>query len=189
MVMCHFYSDIWILFLVLDLLIEVVSYCFSIFQIKEHLERECPNTEIKCPFHIVGCTYEVWQLFVVEKYRQHRAISRRVVGKSARINPERYCGCFWIHCSSKKFERMVLEAIDVRLRVLKESNNRRFDSNSARKSVLIISHITFQDCRVHIFSDNLTWNSCILQGLWNTWVSLVKNQFHHHYIIDDDYDN
>ena len=159
MVMCHFYSDIWILFLVLDLLIEVVSYCFSIFQIKEHLERECPNTEIKCR------------------------------NQSARINPERYCGCFWIHCSSKKFERMVLEAIDVRLRVLKESNNRQFDSNSARKSVLIISHITFQDCRVHIFSDNLTWNSCILQGLWNTWVSLVKNQFHHHYIIDDDYDN
>ena len=28
-------------------------------------------------------------------------------------------------------------------------------------SVLIISHITFRDCRVHIFSDNLTRNSCI----------------------------
>ena len=31
-----------------------------------------------------------------------------------------------------------------------------------RKSVLIISHITFRDCRVHIFSDNLSRNSCIL---------------------------
>ena len=41
------------------LLLEVVSYCFSISQIEEHWEKECPNTEIKCPFHIVGCTYEV----------------------------------------------------------------------------------------------------------------------------------
>ena len=103
------------------LLLEVVSYCFSIFQIEEHLEKECPNTEIKCPFHIVGCTYEVWQLFVGEKYRQHRAISREVVGKSARINPERSCGNFWIHCSSKKFERMALETIDLCLRVLRKA--------------------------------------------------------------------
>lgn len=41
------------------LLLEVVSYCFSFFQIEGHLEKECPNTEIKCPFHVVGCTYEV----------------------------------------------------------------------------------------------------------------------------------
>ena len=38
---------------------------------------------------------------------------------------------------------------------------RRFDSYSVRKSVLIVSHITFRDCRVHIFSDNLSRNSCI----------------------------
>ena len=30
-----------------------------------------------------------------------------------------------------------------------------------RNSVLIISHITFRGCRVHIFSDNLSRNSCI----------------------------
>ena len=45
--------------------------------------------------------------------------------------------------------------MDVCLRVLKESNKSRFDSYSVRKSVLIISHITFRDCRVHSFSDNL----------------------------------
>ena len=89
-------------------------------------------------------------------------ISRKVVGKSARDNSERYCGWFWVHCSSKKFERMAREAMDVCLRVLKESNKSRFDSYSVRKSVLIISHITFRDCRVHIFSDNLSWTSCIL---------------------------
>ena len=39
------------------------------------------------------------------------------------------------------------------LRVLKESNKSRFDSYSVRKSALIISHITFRDCRRHIFSE------------------------------------
>ena len=56
---------------------------------------------------------------------------------------------------------MTQEATDVCLRVLKESNNSRFDSYRVRNSVLIISHITFQDCRMHILSDNLSGNSCI----------------------------
>ena len=52
--------------------------------------------------------------------------------------------------------------MDVCLRVLKESNKSKFDSyNAARNSVSIISHITFRDCQVHIFSDNLSRNSCI----------------------------
>ena len=45
--------------------------------------------------------------------------------------------------------------------LLKESSKSRFDNYSVRNSVLIISHITFRDCRVHIFSDNLSRNSCI----------------------------
>ena len=36
-----------------------------------------------------------------------------------------------------------------------------------RNSVLIISHIAFWDCRVHIFPDNLSRNSCI---------SYIKNE-------------
>ena len=54
--------------------------------------------------------------------------------------------------------------MDVCLRVLKESNKSRFDSYSVRNSVLIISHITFWDCRMHIASDNLSRNSCILEA-------------------------
>ena len=42
---------------------------------------------------------------------------------------------------------MAREAMAVYLRVLKESNKSRFDSYS----VLIISHITFRDCRVQFF--------------------------------------
>ena len=57
--------------------------------------------------------------------------------KSARDNPERYCGWFWIHCSSNKSERMTQGNMDVRLRLLKESNKSRFDNYSVRNSVLI----------------------------------------------------
>ena len=89
------------------------------------------------------------------------AISRKVVGKSARDNPERHCGWFLVHCFSKKFQTMARQAMDICLRVLKESNKSRFDSYSVRNSVLIISHITFWDCRVHSFSNNLSRNSCI----------------------------
>ena len=93
----------------------------------------------------------------------YTAISRKVVGESARDNPEKYCGLFWVRCSSKKFERMAREAIDVCLRMLKKGNNGRFDNCSVRNSVLIISHITFRGCRVHIFSDNLSQNSSITE--------------------------
>ena len=77
---------------------------------------------------------------------------------------EKGCGWFLVHCFSKKFQTMAREAMDVCLRVLKESNKSRFDSYSIRNSVLIISHITFWDCRVHSFSDNLSRNSCIRYG-------------------------
>ena len=59
---------------------------------------------------------------------------------------------------------MAREAMDVCLRVPKESNKSRCDSHSIRNSVLIISHITFRDCRMHIFSDNLSRNSCISEA-------------------------
>ena len=53
---------------------------------------------------------------------------------------------------------MAREVMDICLRLLKESNK---GSYSVRNGVLIISHITFRDCHVHIFSDNLSRNSCI----------------------------
>ena len=55
---------------------------------------------------------------------------------------------------------MARVAMDLCLRVLKKSNKSRFDSYSLGNSVLIISHITFRFCRVHIFCDKLSRNSC-----------------------------
>ena len=71
---------------------------------------------------------------------------------------------------------MAREAMDVCFRVLKESNKSRFYSYSVRKSALIISHITFRDCRVHSFSDNLSRNSCInnIQRIINQDVTRLK---------------
>ena len=80
------------------------------------------------------------------------------------------------HCSSKKLERMALEVMDVCLRLLKESNKGRFDSYSVRNAVLILSHITFRDCRVHIFSENLSRNSCILRREASKYISSAMNQ-------------
>ena len=89
------------------------------------------------------------------------AISRKVVGKSARDNPKRDCGWFWVHFSSKKFERMALEAMDMCLRVLKESTTNQFDSFNRQEQC--IDHIPC--ClsglsRAH-FYDNLSRNSCM----------------------------
>ena len=46
---------------------------------------------------------------------------------------QRYCGWFLVHCFSKKFQRMARDAMDVCLRVLKESNKSGFDGYSVRK--------------------------------------------------------
>ena len=99
------------------------------------------------------------------------AISRKVVRKSACDNPERYYGWFWVHCSSNTFARMAREAMELCLRLLRESNKSEFDSYIVRKSVSIISHITFWVCRMHTFSDNLSQNSCI-------WDNTVSGSFH-----------
>ena len=55
--------------------------------------------------------------------------------------------------SSRKFERMAREAMNVCLQVLKESSKSRFDSYSVRNSVFIdhISHYLSGLSRVHFF--------------------------------------
>ena len=85
-------------------------------------------------------------------YLSYTAISRKVVGKSARDHPERYLGWFCVHSSSsRKFERVAREAMEVCLRVLKKSSKSRFDGYSVRSSVLIISHISFKIVACTIF--------------------------------------
>ena len=86
---------------------------------------------------------------------QYTAISRKVVGKSAR-DKGIVGGFLKVHCSSKKFERMAEEAMGVCLRVLKEINKSRFDSYSVRNSVLINPILPFGIVAFTSFSDNLS---------------------------------
>ena len=96
------------------------------------------------------------------------AISRKVVGKSARDNPDRHCGWFRVLFFSKKFERIGTKGLGNVFASAKGKQQKYSRSLSvvqtatvARNSVLIIPHFTFRDCRVHIFSDNLSRSSCI----------------------------
>ena len=57
--------------------------------------------------------------------------------------------------------------MDICLRVMKESKRSRFDSWSVRNSILIISHITFRDCRVHIFPTTFLEIAVSVQGFPN----------------------
>ena len=69
------------------------------------------------------------------------AVWRKVVGKSARDNPQRYCGWFCLPCSPKKFERMAREATDICSRVLMESSKSRLDGDSLYEQC--IGHIPY----------------------------------------------
>ena len=75
--------------------------------------------------------------------------------------PKGTVGDFEVTVLQESQDRTAREAMDICLRVLKESNKSRFVSYKVRNRVLIISHITFRDCRVHIFSENPSRNSCI----------------------------
>ena len=110
---------------------------------------------------LINCTQTLFYFSFLSFRKYQRARERaptfvqlfreRLSEKVHATKPERYCGWFLVHCFSKKFQRMAREAMDICLRVLKESNKSSFDSYSVRNKSLIISHITFQDCRVHSF--------------------------------------
>ena len=74
--------------------------------------------------------------------------------KQCRRQSQWCCGWFWIHCSSKQFERMTRKAMDVCLLVLKLSNKSRFDSYSVRISDHIPCYLSGLS-RAHFFRQPL----------------------------------
>ena len=68
----------------------------------------------------------------------------------------------WVILSALFFKEIIVwEATDLCLRMLKESKIVGLTASVVRNSVLIISHNTFRDCRVHFVLDKLSRNSCI----------------------------
>ena len=60
-------------------------------------------------------------------------------------------GGFEFSFFQRNLKELARKAMEMCLRVLKESNKVGSTATVVRNSVLIISHITFRDCRVHIF--------------------------------------
>ena len=91
-------------------------------------------------------------------------ISRKVVGKSVRDNPERFCGLFCVHIFSKKSER----TSTVYLRELKKSNKSRFDSYSFKKQCIDYYYIQYYLSGLSLvhFQDDLSRNGCTLLLTW-----------------------
>ena len=89
------------------------------------------------------------------------AISRNVVGKSARDNPERHCGWFKVHCSLMNFERIGTKSHGNVFASAKGKQQSRFDSYSRQKQC--IDHIPYYLSELSLphFADNLFRNSCI----------------------------
>ena len=71
----------------------------------------------------------------------------------------------WVVLSSKFFKEIWKNGTRGHGRIFARAKGKQqkpsFDSHSAWNSVLIISHVTFRDRRVHTFADNLSRNSCI----------------------------
>ena len=64
--------------------------------------------------------------------------------------PKDIVGGFKFTVLYRNLKELVGKAVEMCLRVLKESNKSRFDRYSRQKQC-IDSHITFRGCRVHIF--------------------------------------
>ena len=108
------------------------------------LTAQTPNCSTLCIFFIKRewATFPlvlirslfIWVCHVEWCQTWYTAISRKGE-KSARDNPERYCGWFWAHYSSKKFEIVAREAMDICVRILNFSHKSRFVSYSTSGTV------------------------------------------------------
>ena len=103
----------------------------------------------------------IWVCHVEWCQTWYTAISRKGE-KSARDDPERYCGWFWAHDSSKKFEIVAREAMDVCVRMLDFSNKSRFVNCSTSGTVYWSNPILSFGIVAYTFSPNtFLQNSCI----------------------------
>ena len=80
--------------------------------------------------------------------------------------PKGIVGGFEFTVLQRNLKELARKAMKMCLRVLKESNKSRFDSLSRQKQCMIISHITFRDCRVHIFPTTFLEIAVYIQAYW-----------------------
>ena len=117
----------------------------------------------------------------------YTAILRKVVGKSARDNPERYCGWLWGPLFQRNLKEWRGRPWTYVCEYYRKATKVGSTASVVTNSVLIISHITFWDCHVRISSDNLSRNSCILAHLSVSLRGMVytcqEESLHIYYIV------
>ena len=124
-----------------------------------------PSLIFRWSDHINYCTFENKLVLLFSTLPMHMtwytAISRKVVGKVLATIPKGIVGGFeLLTVFQRNLKERHAKAMDICLRVLKESNKSRFDSYSRQEQC--IDHIQYflsGLSRAH-FSDNLSWNSC-----------------------------
>ena len=110
---------------------------------------------------MVGIVNKVYSLSALPKRKMYTAISRKAVGISARDNLERHCGWFWVLCFSKKFKRIGTKGHGNVFASPKGEQQKKVRQLQSSGTVYWLYPILpFRDCRLHIFSDNLSRNSC-----------------------------
>ena len=96
-----------------------------------------------------------------QKGRCIQLFRERLSEKSARDNLERHCGWFWVLCFSKKFERIGTKGYGTLFASAKGKQQKKVRQLQSSGTVYLLYPILpFRDCRVHIFSDNLSRNTC-----------------------------
>ena len=120
---------------------------FSVFFFAQHSRLSLLRGRYLCPFNGYFLCIQLFRERLSEKV--HATIVKGIMGG------------FEFSFSQRNLKELARKAMEMCLRVLKESNKVGSTATVVRNSVLIISYITFRDCRVHIFSDNLSRNSCI----------------------------
>ena len=61
--LCYYYYYYYYYLLVVYSVQQWMILIF-VLQMQDHNEKECPTAELKCPFNVVGCQFEVQQAFI-----------------------------------------------------------------------------------------------------------------------------
>ena len=75
----------------------------------------CPETNQL--FHF--CLNESWKNYMSTRFESAYSYFEKGCRKKCKRQSRSYCGWFWVHCSSKKFEWMIQDVCDVMLAIAK----------------------------------------------------------------------
>ena len=88
--------------------------------------------------------------------------------------PKGIVGGFEFTVLQRNLKELARKAMKMCLRVLSENKKSRFASYSRQEQCIDHIPITFRDCRVHNFCDNLSRNSCICMDHTSLLAAMIQ---------------